>query len=244
MRIGPEGFPPVTETVTSRNIVELPDGRLLLGVAERGYSRDRAAYTWFSSDGGKTWDRTASRVRVGDYQGCSYGNHSFFEESFLYRSPSSRLLNFIRVDPSCPFYPMNDGRVLPEPTASDRMLCCESADNGQTWSRLRDCGDYGMHYPSLIRLHDGRLLLTFTQRGVFYPIGIQAVLSYDDGETWEFQSDRIIIEGKAPWGMPSAGGFGGTVQLQDGTLVSCSTYWGWGEESGNPLEVVRWRLPD
>lgn len=103
-----------------------------------------------------------------------------------------------------------------------------------------------MHYVRVVRLQDGRLLATFTQRGVFYPIGLQAVLSEDEGESWRFDSDRIIIEGKTPWGGDSGGGYGNTVQLSDGTLVSCYSYLGphdrW-ERDEFRLEVVRWSLP-
>ena len=88
---------------------------------------------------------------------------------------------------------------------------------------------------------DGRLLMTFTQRSTFYPIGLQAIISHDDGETWDFDSDRIIIEGKTPWGMPSGGGFGNTVQLADGGLVSCCSYRA--ADNKTYVEVVRWRLP-
>ena len=80
-----------------------------------------------------------------------------------------------------------------------------------------------------------------TQRSTFYPIGLQAILSHDDGETWDFQNDRIIIEGKTPWGLASGGGFGNTLQLKDSTLISCYTYRG--ADDKTHLEVVRWRLP-
>ena len=83
-----------------------------------------------------------------------------------------------------------------------------------------------------LREQDDRLLMTFTQRGVFYPIGLQAVLSYDDGQTLDFDSDRIIIEGKI-----SGAGFGNPVQLADGTLVSCYTYRA--DDNETYLETVR-----
>lgn len=101
--------------------------------------------------------------------------------------------------------------------------------------------------------------MTFTQRGLIYPIGLQAILSLDDGETWDFQSDRIIIEGKTPWGMYQGGGFGNTLQLKDGGLISCYSYRavdnkdpaqvsvGPGKHAQMGLthvEVVRWRLPE
>lgn len=243
LRIGPEGFPPNAETHTSQSVVELPDGTLLLGVTASGLEQEWTANIWTSRDSGRTWDRSAPSVQTGAYRDLPYVNldGTFFCEAFTFHTDTDKLLHFIRCGPSDPIFPMRDRRPVPDGSvAVDRMLRCESIDNGRTWSDMRDFGDYGMHYPHLIRLQNGWLLMTFTQRGVFYPIGLQAVLSYDDGQTWDFQSDRIIIEGKSGWGMPSGGGFGNTLQLQDGTLISCSTYWG---DNQTPLEVIRWRLP-
>lgn len=252
-RIGPEGFPARVWTTTSRNIVELPDGTLLWGVAANSMD---LAYVWTSRDGGATWDKSAPPVKIGTYRDRPYENrlHGFFDEDFTFRTLSGKLLQFIRAGVGSPIYPMEDGRTVPSGFDHvERMLRCESTDNGQTWSELRDHGDYGMMYPRIIRLQDDRLLMTFTQRGVFYPIGLQAILSQDDGETWDFEADRIIIEGKTPWGMVSGGGFGNTVQLADGTLVSCYTYRAADNELSTLyddfsiptyLEVARWRLPE
>jgi len=241
-RIGPDGFPPRVWATTSRNIVELPDGTLLLGVAIYGTD---VAYMWTSRDDGANWDKSAPTVKIGAYRGQPYKNrtHGFFDEDFIFRTGSGKLLEFIRADCLSEIYFMKDGRTVP--TGSDhveRMLRCESTDNGRTWGEFRDHGDYGMMYPRIIRLEDGRLLMTFTQRGIFYPFGLQAVLSHDDGETWNFDSDRIIIEGKTPWGKVSGAGFGNTVQLADGALVSCYTYRA--ADNKTYLETVRWRLPD
>ena len=65
---------------------------------------------------------------------------------------------------------------------------------------------------------------------------------------------ELVIEGKTPWGMASGGGFGNTVQLADGSLVSCYTYATLPRRSGlrstsrgadnqTHLEVARWSLP-
>jgi hypothetical protein len=242
-RIGPDGFPPRASTTLSRNVVELPDGSLLLGVGVNELERGQIAFVWSSRDGGKTWDRTVPRVKIGSYQGRPYDNwDGFFSEDFTFRAHTGKLLHFIRCGPPSPMYPINDGRTTPTgDDGIDRMMRCESTDNGQTWSDVRDHGDYGMHYPRVTRLQVGRLLMTFTQRSTFYPIGLQAVLSEDEGETWDFHADRIIIEGKTPWGMAQGGGFGNTLQLADHTLVSCYTYRG--EDDKTHLEVVRWRLP-
>ena len=97
-------------------------------------------------------------------------------------------------------------------------------------------------YARFLKLTDGRLLLTFTVRSNStdgYPLGVRGIVSYDDGETWNFQQDRIIIA-YVNHGV-SGGGFGNTVQLDDGKLVSCYSYRG---EDGKPhVEAVRWQLP-
>jgi hypothetical protein len=242
-RIGPEGFPAKAVTMCSRNLVELPDGTLLLGIGVNEMDKGRLAWMWKSRDGGKTWDRSGGAVKIGDYGKRPYDNYdAFFTEDFTYRAVSGKLLHFIRCGPPSPMYPTNDGRATPTGDDSgDRMLRCESADGGKTWSEVRDHGDYGMHYPRVLRLRDGRVLMTFTQRSTTYPIGLQAILSYDDGATWDFGNDRIIIDGKTPWGMASGGGFGNTLELADGTLVSCYTYRG--PDDKTQLEVVRWKLP-
>ena len=206
--------PDTAGTGTSRNLVEMPDGRLLWGVSLRG---SRAAYLWASADRGQTWDKSLGVSIQGRYDNAD----GFFSEDFTFRARSGKLLHFVRIGPPSAMYPMDDGH---------------------TWSALRDFGDYGMHYPRVIRLHDGRLLLTFTQRAICYPLGLQAILSDDDGETWDLESDRIIIEGKTPWAMESGGGFGNTLQPEDGTLVSCYSFRS-ATDGETRIEVARWSLP-
>jgi hypothetical protein len=107
------------------------------------------------------------------------------------------------------------------------------------------CGPPSPMYPMndgrAVPRGDGGIDRMFTQRSTVYPIGLQAVLGDDDGETWDFSNDRIVIEGKTPWGL-AQGGFGNTVELSDGKLLSCSSYRA--ADNKTYLEVVRWRLPD
>ena len=63
-----------------------------------------------------------------------------------------------------------------------------------------------------------------------------------DGFVFNFKADRLVLDEKTPANQPSGGGFGNTVQLADGLLVSAFTYRG---EDGNVhAEVVCWTLPD
>jgi len=68
------------------------------------------------------------------------------------------------------------------------------------------------------------------------------VVSYDDGNTFDLESDVLVLEAKTPWGMPSGGGFGNTVQLEDGMLATAYSYRD-GEEKTH-VEVMRWWLPE
>jgi hypothetical protein len=245
-RLGPDGFPPKAITMNSRNIVERPDGTLLMGVAVMDHEGCRNGWLWKSRDSGRTWDRNVPEVKIEDYNGKPYENaNAFFTEDFTYLTKSGKLLHWIRCGPPSPIYPLNDGRAQPNGGLAndnfDRTVLCESTDDGKSWGNYRNFGDYGVLYPRALRLRDGRLLLTYTQRGIFYPIGLRAILSYDDGETWDFQNDQIVIEGKTPWGQHSGGGFGNTVQLKDHSLVTCYTYRS--ADDRTHLEVVRWQLP-
>lgn len=229
--------PEIKGSMASRNVVEMPDGSLLLGVSQNETS---TAYLWKSTDDGQTWTQS-NRVQIGNYRGSPYDNFDgFFSEDFTYLNKQGKLLHFIRCGLPSPMFPMRDNRTVPSiDDGGDRTLRCESRDGGHSWDHLADYGDYGVHYPRVLRLRDGRLLMTLTQRSVFYPIGLQAIISSDDGETWNFD-ERIIIDGLTSWGSASGGGFGNTIQLPTDDLVSCYSY-----RTGDKtmIEAVRWNLP-
>jgi hypothetical protein len=125
------------------------------------------------------------------------------------------------------------------------MMLWRSSDSGKTWQRAPEngrFGTYGEMYPRFLRLRDGRLLLTFTVRSNStdgFPLGLRALISPDDGNTWDFSCDRIVISDCNVGS--SGGGFGNTVQLEDGSLLSCYSYRG--NDNQPHVEAVRWHLP-
>ena len=96
---------------------------------------------------------------------------------------------------------------------------------------------------SLLKLQDKRLLLTFTVRDLKPPLGVRAIVGTetDDGFGFDFAHDRIMLDTKTPIGQPQGGGFGPTLQLDDGTLITSCSYRG--NDGKSHLEVIRWRLP-
>jgi hypothetical protein len=81
-------------------------------------------------------------------------------------------------------------------------------------------------------------------RAVHPPLGVHALLGKEQagGFVFDFGHDRLVLDAKTPLDKPSGGGFGPTVELGNGTLVTAYSYRG--ADDKTRLEVVRWRLPE
>ena len=133
------------------------------------------------------------------------------------------------------------GLVGPEPDASDFAIMPSSVrlspasiltlvrhrrwieayrsdDNGASWAHVtRAVPDTGRgNPPSLLKLRDGRLVVTFGYRAE--PYGIRARISRDEGKTW---SDDIVLRSDAAdWDL----GYTRSVQRPDGKVVTVYYY--------------------
>lgn len=97
----------------------------------------------------------------------------------------------------------------------------ESMDNGKSWKFLAkvadtDLGKRNGNPPSLVRLHDGRLCVTYGYRSI--PYSIRAKISDDNGRTW---SKVILLRDDArTWDI----GYTRSVQRADGDIVTIYYY--------------------
>ena len=117
---------------------------------------------------------------------------------------------------------LDDGRILTAVRVHGAVrpprfwidLYC-SDDDGVSWELLSQpvpsAGRAG-NPPSMVRLQDGRLCLTYGYRDE--PYGIRAVLSRDDGRTW---SDPLVLRDD---GGDADLGYTRTVQRTDGKVVT------------------------
>ena len=197
--------------------------------------------TWVcrSDDGGSNWKKIGSidistealsgiipfgdivKLPDGALGACLYnvspsGGHS----SYFYSSPDDGRTwmprKIIRKDAneSTPLV-MPDGHLLAAVrTLGDQHLEIHvSKDNGDTW-KLSSPVTLGRQYPGhLLRLKDGRLLLSYGLRneGLY---GIAARLSLDEGKTW--MPPRFLVD----FQIATDSGYPSSVEADDGTIIT------------------------
>lgn len=213
---------------TGRNILERPDGVLMLGLSAGGRGRD---YMLLSDDCGESWKPVKTVFKGFDAKSYKF---SAMEEGVLFYSPSGRLMMMCRVDlrllkfsVKVPFIDY-DGALGEGFDQFDSAVLFESKDGGLSWEPVRGVGFTGMMYPSFVPLCRGRMLYTFTVRApLFSHMGVQAVVidELDDGSFQiDMDHDRIVIDEKTPDHLVSGGGFGPTIRLDDDTLMTSYSY--------------------
>ena len=191
--------------------VQLKDGRLLYA-GKQLWTADHKVGVVESKDDGVTWQWLAEiPTRRGDKAANAY------HELHAVEAADGTLVVQIRNHNEA-----NRGETLQT----------ESKDGGKTWSEPHSIGVWGLP-THLLRLRDGRLLMTYGHRRK--PYGNQARISSDNGQTW---SEPLIISGD---GIGGDLGYPSTVELADGTLLSV-----WYETMKEPkLAVLRqamWRM--
>jgi len=112
-----------------------------------------------------------------------------------------------------------------------------SEDNATTWRKQGMLSLPNEHPGDLLKLADGRILLTYgDRRGPDY--GVNAMVSNDGGKSW---SPAVRIAS----GLTSRdSGYPSSVQCSDGTLVTAYYAKGSREYSGYQMGVVRWKLEE
>ena len=96
-----------------------------------------------------------------------------------------------------------DGSEAPTQKQNRNVNIVRTTDGGRTWTEAEDTGVYGFP-PYLLRLAAGPILcLVSDRRG---PWAIRAIISYDDGATWD--TDNVLTIWESPhvtdMGYPSA----------------------------------------
>ena len=200
------------------------------------------APVYVTTEGMKRWQTFAFR---GDPTG---------EEWRLYPMASS--ISGLDGDELC-FFEVEPGNVLAlirhgskdGHRAYPHLLASWSHDGGRTWSQPLRTEIQG-YPPNICRLEDGRLLCCVTYR--WQPMGIRAVLSEDNGRTWDVDNTIILRDDSngvctlwPDYRTRSGGsdvGYPCTVQFEDGTLFTC--YWITHKDGITHAAATKWRIEE
>ena len=165
------------------DIIQLPSGTLGVCIYSWSPLDERSAYFYTSLDHGLTWDIHGT-IREGNTT-----------ETTPLVLPDGRLLAAAR-------------------TMGDQHLeLFESDDGGSTWKPSGPLTLGFQHPGHLLRLSDGRLLLSYGIRNKgLYGIGVR--LSTDAGKTWE--PPRVLVD----FQIATDGGYPSSVQTDDGSVVT------------------------
>jgi len=161
------------------------------------------SYMLFSSDNGRTW-KDAAVIGPKDYN-----------ETVAMRLRADRWLAAARG------------------FKAGNLDLFTSDDEGRTWKFANALTGPQEHPGNLLRLRDGRILLTYgIRRKNLYGIGVRT--SRDEGRTWDAPRTLLKLDGTTDGGYPS------TVQLASGTLVTVYYSNGVSAHQRYHMGVYRW----
>ena len=113
---------------------------------------------------------------------------------------------------------LGDGHLIAV-MRSNALWQSDSYDGGYTWSDPHQVTD-DMEFPGdILRLQDGRLLLTYGRR--VPPYGVQGMVSRDEGKTWD-RDHKIFLVGDCS---STDCGYPSSLQREDGAIVT--VYYAW-----------------
>lgn len=200
---------------------QLADGSLLM-IGNAGYdrvNRTTKIVVERSTDDGLSWRVIARLPMFPDDDG------TYLAEPHLVEAEPGHIVAFARSE------------RVPSSGVVPRMLYqADSFDNGLTWTAWQKTAINGKP-PHLLKLRDGRLLATYGRR--IAPFGQRAVLSDDNGKTWDTDYEFILRDDA-----PNADlGYPATVELDDGQLAT--VYYQCERDGAKPvIMLTRWRLND
>ena len=204
-----------------------------------GYSK---GHLRISADNGRTWGEP---TKVPEWDGVS--------EVTIIRAANGDLVAACRTDK-----PVSQKLVIDH---CEGLAVSISKDDGTTWSALNRLYAWGRHHPCLTLIPDKTLVMTYVVRMGYTNdtdgiprFAVEAIVSYDNGETWDLDHRYVLHWWKgnrtgpdAWWASSQATS---TIQLPDRSLVTAfgTGYRSQPNENKLPaprdVGIVQWRISE
>lgn len=195
----------------------------------------------WSRDGGQTWTGEtmpkAWRWQV-EYGGKTY--HRSVNEGSLVRAANGWLVAALRTDLPPRYFD------VPYDDSLEGLGVSVSRDEGATWSPVQVLYDAGRHHPHLLRMPNDDIVMTVIARvdvqdGTLasYRRGCEAIVSRDNGRTWDLPHKYILDEYEfydgAKWYNGECGHLYSAL-LDDGFILTC-----YGKYLTKGASLIRWK---
>lgn len=236
----PEGFNAYFSMFADRD----PDTGKLRRLINPSYSDTGVPYShgglsisalWFSYDEGITWDKF---IKVPEWYG--------FNENYIVRAANGDLVAALRSDTGTDATRKHSRSAFDH---SSGLGVSISTDDGYTWSKVNMLYDWGRHHASIVLMPDGDLIITYVVR-MGYPVtgdgfaqwGIEAIVSKDNGRTWDMDRRYILATHQGKWKGPKSWGqavqHAASVLLPDGSILTA-----FGTGCRAKIDAARTELP-
>lgn len=200
------------------------------------------AYLRFSYDCGLTWPTS---IKV-----------PWISETALLRAGNGDIIAATRTDGTAsipdPDAPYDWKRVGGEQDFYSGLGIHISKDNGYTWSPVNKLFEFGRHHAGLVLMPNNDIVMTYVVRlgyddspGGLPNYGIEAVVSHDNGNTWDIEHRYILDTWHGEWQEPNilrlmAPNETYTNLMPDGSLITAI---GKGFPGGRRgVQLIRWSL--
>jgi len=195
--------------VEGNPLVDYDDAGHAMRIAEIGYKSYSAkvwpgafeGYIRWSADDGRTWGnevKPASWMVEKEWQGERYPRG--VSEGSLTRAQNGWLVAGLRLDMPPRFY-AGGAAYVDFDDSLEGLAISISRDDGRTWSAMNELFEAGRHHPHLMTLPNGDILMTYIVRDdvrngrlASYHRGCEALLSHDNGITWDTRQRYVLDE--------------------------------------------------
>ena len=222
-------------------LFRLPDETLLCGIMGDNYVRSANKKKWVSgkyrhyiyrsTDGGRTWEQPrpfADWASEGGIITLPSGRllASFRYQRLLLPSDPPGLLEKTGASAYIHLEVRPLGTVLSSHFPYKHHFLADSADGGRTWQNVRRLTTFfGQCFGYPVALSDGTVVVTHDNRYGPPPHGhTGAMISYDEGQTWEDEAYYLCIPDKSQ-----------SVALKDDVILTITG------AQGLPLKAIRWK---